>query len=59
MEMRIVVCVNWDILCSKMIGCGTRRGKLYYLDFASNSEAKVGQAFKIGGASVEKRTDDI
>ncbi|CAL9026082.1 unnamed protein product [Prunus brigantina] len=30
-----------------MIGCGTGRGELYYMDLASDSEAKVGQAFKI------------
>ncbi|CAL8167646.1 unnamed protein product [Prunus armeniaca] len=29
-----------DILTGKTIGCGTRRGKLYYLDWASDSEVK-------------------
>ncbi|KAI5339909.1 hypothetical protein L3X38_019182 [Prunus dulcis] len=32
-------CVFQDILNSKTIGCCIRRGKLYYLDLASNSEA--------------------
>ncbi|KAI5317136.1 hypothetical protein L3X38_036843 [Prunus dulcis] len=46
-----------DIL-SKTIGCGTRRGKLYYLDLASDSEASLSQAYKIGGTSVEKQTSE-
>ncbi|XP_016650515.1 PREDICTED: uncharacterized mitochondrial protein AtMg00810-like [Prunus mume] len=29
-----------DILTGKMIGCGTRWGKLYYLDWASDNEVK-------------------
>ncbi|CAL8996548.1 unnamed protein product, partial [Prunus brigantina] len=40
-----------DILSSKTIGCGTRRGKLYYLDLASDCEASLSQAYKIGGAN--------
>ncbi|XP_016647120.1 PREDICTED: uncharacterized mitochondrial protein AtMg00810-like [Prunus mume] len=30
-----------DALTRKTIGCGTRRGKLYYLDWASNYEVKL------------------
>ncbi|CAL8170045.1 unnamed protein product [Prunus armeniaca] len=48
-----------DILSNKTIGCGTRTGELYYMDLARDSEAKAGQAFKIGGANVEKQTDEI
>ncbi|CAL9018497.1 unnamed protein product, partial [Prunus brigantina] len=44
-----------DILSSKTIGCDTSKGKLYYLDLASDSEASLNQAYKIGGASVEKQ----
>ncbi|CAL9022961.1 unnamed protein product, partial [Prunus brigantina] len=33
------------ILSSKTIGCGTRRGKLYYLDLASDSEASLTRWF--------------
>ncbi|CAL2272720.1 unnamed protein product [Prunus armeniaca] len=51
-------CVFPDILSSKTIGYDTRRGELYYMDLAPDSEAKVGQAFKIGGASVEKQTNE-
>ncbi|CAL2267190.1 unnamed protein product [Prunus armeniaca] len=40
-----------DILTGNMIGCGTRRGKFYYLDWAPNSETKVSQAFTTSGAS--------
>ncbi|CAL9029585.1 unnamed protein product, partial [Prunus brigantina] len=46
-----------DILMGKMIGCGTRRGKLYYLDCALDSETKVGQTFTISGASSERQRD--
>ncbi|CAL8995150.1 unnamed protein product [Prunus brigantina] len=52
-------CVFRDILGSKTIGCGTRRGKLYYLDLASDSEASLSQAYKIGGTSVEKKTSEV
>ncbi|CAL8991370.1 unnamed protein product [Prunus brigantina] len=52
-------CVFQDILSSKTIGCGTRRGKLYYLDLASDSEASLSQAYKIGGTSVEKKTSEV
>ncbi|BFG37702.1 hypothetical protein CerSpe_239760 [Prunus speciosa] len=52
-------CVFQDILSSNTIGCGTRRGKLYYLDLASDSEASLSQAFKIGGTSVEKKTSEV
>ena len=52
-------CVFQDILSSKTIGCGTRRGKLYYLDLASDSEASLSQAYKIGGTSVEKQTSEV
>ncbi|KAI5317748.1 hypothetical protein L3X38_037455 [Prunus dulcis] len=46
-------CVFQDILIGKTIGCGTRRGKLYYLDWASDSEVKVGQAFTTSGTCSE------
>ncbi|CAL2265645.1 unnamed protein product [Prunus armeniaca] len=39
-----------DILGSKTIGCGTKRDKIYYLDLAPDHEAKVGQAFNMGGS---------
>ncbi|CAL9017760.1 unnamed protein product [Prunus brigantina] len=39
-----------DILTRKSIDCGTRQGKLYYLDWAPDSEAKIGQAFTTIGA---------
>ncbi|XP_021829064.1 uncharacterized protein LOC110769409 [Prunus avium] len=52
-------CVFQDILSSKTIGCGTRRGKLYYLDLAFDSEASLNQAYKIGGTSVEKQTSEV
>ncbi|CAL8156647.1 unnamed protein product [Prunus armeniaca] len=48
-----------DILTGKMIGCGTRRGKLYYLDWAPNSETKVSQTFTTSGASSERQRDKV
>ncbi|CAL2227818.1 unnamed protein product [Prunus armeniaca] len=48
-----------DILNSKTIGCGTRTGKLYYLDLTSDSEASLSQAYIIWGVSVEKKTSEI
>ncbi|KAI5335498.1 hypothetical protein L3X38_025631 [Prunus dulcis] len=48
-----------DIFSSKTIGCGTKRGKLYYFDLGPDNEAKVCQTFKMGGASVEKQKDKV
>ncbi|KAI5314959.1 hypothetical protein L3X38_044135 [Prunus dulcis] len=49
-------CVFQDIFVGKTIGCGTRRGKLYYLEWAPYGETKVGQAFRtIGTCSKEER----
>ncbi|CAL8157144.1 unnamed protein product [Prunus armeniaca] len=48
-----------DILTGKTIGCGTRRGKLYYLDWAPDNEIKVGQAFTTSGTRSEGERDKI
>ncbi|CAL8161710.1 unnamed protein product [Prunus armeniaca] len=45
--------LNSDIFIGKTIGCGTRRAKLYYLDWAPDSEIKVGQAFTTSGTRSE------
>ncbi|XP_016651492.1 PREDICTED: uncharacterized mitochondrial protein AtMg00300-like [Prunus mume] len=37
-----------------MIGCGTREDKLYYLDWAPDSEVKGGQAFTTSGTRPER-----
>ncbi|CAL2246759.1 unnamed protein product [Prunus armeniaca] len=42
-----------DNLTGTMIGYGTRQGKLYYLDWASDSEVKGGQAFTTSGTHPE------
>ncbi|CAL2228982.1 unnamed protein product [Prunus armeniaca] len=52
-------CVFQDILSNNTIGCGTRMGKFYYLDLVLDNEARIDQASKIGGASVEKQTDKV
>ncbi|KAI5353666.1 hypothetical protein L3X38_006560 [Prunus dulcis] len=48
-----------DILIGKMLSCCTRRGKLYYLDRAPDSEVKVSQAFRTSGTSSEGERDKI
>ncbi|KAI5323968.1 hypothetical protein L3X38_033041 [Prunus dulcis] len=52
-------CIFQDILTAKTIGCGTRRGKLYYLDWAPDSEDKVGQAFTTSGTLSKGERDKI
>ncbi|EOY23262.1 Uncharacterized protein TCM_015215 [Theobroma cacao] len=37
------------------IGCGVKRGKLYYLDLVSKSLDKLGQALKVDGHEEEKK----
>ena len=41
-------CVFKDIRTRQTIGCGVRRGKLYYLDLMSKSSDELRQALKIG-----------
>ncbi|CAL2252822.1 unnamed protein product [Prunus armeniaca] len=48
-----------DIFTRKTIGCGTRRGKLYYLDWAPDSETKIDQAFTTSGTLYEGERDKI
>ena len=43
-------CVFKDIRARQTIGCGVRRGKLYYLDLVSKSSNELHQALKIGGS---------
>ena len=37
-------CVFQDILTQKILGCGVRRGKLYYLELPENGGLKISQA---------------
>ena len=48
-------CVFKDIRTRKTIGCGVRRGKLYYLDLVSKSSDELRQALKIRGSEKKKR----
>ena len=48
-------CVFKDIRSRQTIGCGVRRGKLYYLDFVSKISDELCQALKIGGSGKKKR----
>ncbi|KAI5343288.1 hypothetical protein L3X38_011164 [Prunus dulcis] len=52
-------CVFQDILTRKTIGYDTRRGKLYYLDLAPDSEVNVGQAFTTSETRFEGERDKI
>ncbi|KAI5340660.1 hypothetical protein L3X38_019934 [Prunus dulcis] len=48
-----------DILTRKIIGYGTRKGKLYFLDLATSGETRISQAFKTSGDSTEKNQNFI
>ena len=52
-------CVFKDIRTRKTIGCGVRRGKLYYLDLVSKSSDELSQALKIGGFEKKKGKSKI
>ena len=48
-------CVFKDIRARQTIGCGVRRGKLYYLDLVSKSSDELRLALKIGGSEKKKK----
>ena len=50
------VVIFWPeyIQTRQTIGCGVRRGKLYYLDFVSKRSDELRQALKIGGSKKKK-----
>lgn len=52
-------CVFKSIQTRKTIGCGIRRGKLYYLDLASKYSEKLGQAFALEENSDKKKTEEV
>ncbi|KAI5324530.1 hypothetical protein L3X38_033603 [Prunus dulcis] len=52
-------CIFQDILTRKIIGYGTRKGKLYFLDLATSGETRISQAFKTSGDSTEKNQNFI
>ena len=52
-------CVFKDIRTRKTIGCGVRRGKLYYLDLVSKSSDELRQALKIGDFEKKKKKREI
>ncbi|CAL8132821.1 unnamed protein product [Prunus armeniaca] len=51
--------LDLDILTRKIIGYGTRRGKLYFLDLAPSGETRISQAFKTSGDPTEKNQNFI
>ncbi|RVW95943.1 Retrovirus-related Pol polyprotein from transposon TNT 1-94 [Vitis vinifera] len=48
-------CVIKDIQKKQTIGCGIKRGKLYYLDLQSNDSNKLQQALMADGSEEEKK----
>ena len=52
-------CIFQDILTRTIIGYGTRRGKLYYLDLTPSGETSISQAFKTSGAASGKNQNFI
>ncbi|XP_059669452.1 uncharacterized protein LOC132314630 [Cornus florida] len=51
-------CVFRDIQTKQTIGCGIRRGKLYYLDLISKSSDKLRQALTVDGSEGETKKSD-
>ena len=47
-------CVFKDIRTRQTIGCGVRRGKMYYLDLVSKRSDELRQDLKIGGSEKKK-----
>ncbi|WJZ97408.1 hypothetical protein VitviT2T_016013 [Vitis vinifera] len=52
-------CVIKDIQTRQTIGCGIKRGKLYYLDLQSNDSNKLQQALMADGSEGEKKKSEI
>ncbi|KAK2996779.1 hypothetical protein RJ639_025625 [Escallonia herrerae] len=52
-------CVFKDIRTRQTIGCGVRRGKLYYLDLVSKSSDKLRQALMVNDSEGEMRKSKI
>ena len=52
-------CVIKDIQIKQTIGCGIKRGKLYYLDLQSNDSNKLQQALMANGSEEEKKKSEI
>ncbi|RVX12128.1 Retrovirus-related Pol polyprotein from transposon RE1 [Vitis vinifera] len=48
-----------DIQTRQTIGCGIKRGKLYYLDLQSNDSNKLQQALMADGSDGEKKKSEI
>ncbi|RVW87558.1 Rust resistance kinase Lr10 [Vitis vinifera] len=52
-------CVIKDIQTRQTIGCGNKRGKLYYLDLQSKDSNKLQQALMADGFEGEKKKSEI
>ncbi|RVW94742.1 Retrovirus-related Pol polyprotein from transposon RE2 [Vitis vinifera] len=52
-------CVIKDIQTRQTIGCGFKRGKLYYLDLQSKDSNKLQQALMADGSEEEKKKSEI
>ena len=52
-------CVFKDIQTKRTIGCGTRKGKLYYLDLRTENFDKLQQVLVVDSHEVEKKKSEI
>ena len=52
-------CVIKDIQTRQTIGCGIKRGKLYYLDLQSKDSNKLQQALMVDGSEGKKKKSKI
>lgn len=52
-------CVFKDIQTRQTIGCGIRRGNLYYLDLLSEDSNKLQQTLTVVGSEGEKKKSEI
>ena len=52
-------CVFKDIQTRQTIGCGIKRGKIYYLDLHSKDSNKLQQALMADGSEGEKKKSEI
>ncbi|KAK0600689.1 hypothetical protein LWI29_017477 [Acer saccharum] len=47
-------CIFQDIVTRQVLGCGVRKGNLYYLDLTNSGEQRIHQVNKVGGIEEAK-----
>ncbi|KAK0574980.1 hypothetical protein LWI29_032013 [Acer saccharum] len=48
------LCIFQDIMTQQVLGCGVRKGNLYYLDLTNSGEQRIRQVNKVGGIEEAK-----